>query len=90
MSIIKIQKTALPGEGQLFELDFNKLWGGGGGCGHYSSQPLDHYLRQAWALGQIWHCSKSLSNIVIKFVKIPHLLTSKKVDGSLSKLLCML
>ena len=28
-------------------------------------------------------------NIVVKFVKIPHLLTSKKVGGSLSKLLCM-
>ena len=28
-------------------------------------------------------------NIVIKFVKIPYLLTSKKVEGSLSKLLCM-
>ena len=28
-------------------------------------------------------------NIVIKFVKMPYLLTSKKVEGSLSKLLCM-
>ena len=28
-------------------------------------------------------------NIVIKFVKIPYLLTSKKAKGSLSKLLCM-
>ena len=28
-------------------------------------------------------------NIVIKFVKLPYLLTSKKVEGSLSKLLCM-
>ena len=28
-------------------------------------------------------------NIVIKFVKIPYLLTSKKVESSLSKLLCM-
>ena len=69
--------------------------GGRGGeakCGHYSSHSLGHYLRQAWVLGQIWHWSKSLSNvaeIVIKFVKIPYLLTSKKVEGSLSKLLCM-
>ena len=29
-------------------------------------------------------------NIVIKFVKIPNLLTSKKVEISLSTLLCML
>ena len=28
-------------------------------------------------------------NIVIKFVKIPYLLTRKKVEGSLSELLCM-
>ena len=28
-------------------------------------------------------------NIVIKFVKILYLLTSKKVEGSLSKILCM-
>ena len=28
-------------------------------------------------------------DIVIKFVKLPYLLTSKKVEGSLSKLLCM-
>ena len=27
---------------------------------------------------------------IVKFVKIPYLLTSKKVEGSLSKLLCML
>ena len=24
----------LPGEGPLFELDFNKWWGGGAKCGH--------------------------------------------------------
>ena len=28
-------------------------------------------------------------NIVIKFVKLPYLLTSKKVEGLLFKLLCM-
>ena len=28
-------------------------------------------------------------NIVIKFVKLPYLLASRKVEGSLSKLLCM-
>ena len=32
---------------------------------------------------------QTLLNIVIKVVKIPHLLTSKKVGGSLSKLLCI-
>ena len=55
----------LPGEGPLFELAFNKWWEGGGGanCGHYSSHSLGHYLRHAWALGQIWHWSKSLSNV---------------------------
>ena len=37
--------------------------GGGSKCGHYSSHSLGHYLRQAWALGQIWHWSKSLSNV---------------------------
>ena len=83
----------LPGEGPLFELDFNKWWEGRGGeCVHYFSHSLGHYLRQAWVLGQIWHWSKSLSNgadIVINFVKIQYLLTSKKVEGSLSKLLCM-
>ena len=41
------------------------MMGGGGGvkCGHYSSHSLEHYLRQAWALGQIWHWSKSFSNV---------------------------
>ena len=45
----------LPGVRPLFELDFNKLVGGGAKCGHYSSPSLGHYLRQVWALGQIWH-----------------------------------
>ena len=53
----------LPGKGPLFELDFNKWWEGEAICGHYSSHSLGHYLRQAWALGQIWHWSKSLSNV---------------------------
>ena len=54
----------LPGEGSLFELDFNNWWEGGGTkFGHYSSHSLGHFLRQAWALGQIWHWSKSLSNV---------------------------
>ena len=74
----------LPGEGPLFELDFNKWWGGGKMWALFQSLPgplvrygtgVNHY--------QMW------LNIVIKFVKIPHLLTSKKVEGSLSKLLCM-
>ena len=71
----------LPGEEPLFELDFNKwckMWA------LFQSLPgplvrygtgVNHY--------QMW------LNIVIKFVKIPYLLTSKKVEGSLSKLLCM-
>ena len=50
----------LPGEGPLFELDFNKWWEGGG---HYSSHSLDRYLRQAWTLGQMWCWCKSLSNV---------------------------
>ena len=40
----------LLGERPLFQLDFNKWWEGAK-CGHYSSHSLDHYLRQAWALG---------------------------------------
>ena len=52
----------LPGEGPLFELDFNKR-GGGAKCGHYSSHSLGHFSHQAWALGQIWHWSKSSSNV---------------------------
>ena len=37
--------------------------GRGAKCGHYSSHSLGHYLPQAWALGQIWHWSKSISNV---------------------------
>ena len=81
----------LPGEGPLFELHSNKWWGGGdmgtipvtpwaiiyvrpGPLVRYGTG-VNHY--------QMW------LNIVIKFVKIPYLLASKKVKGSLSKLLCM-
>ena len=53
----------LRGEGPLFKLDFKKWWEGGAKYGHYSSPSLGHYLHQAWALGQIWHWSKSLSNV---------------------------
>ena len=42
----------------------------------------------AWALGQIWHWSKSLSNVAEYCYQIC-LKTSNKVEGSLSKLLCM-
>ena len=48
--------------------------GRGGKMWALSSHSLGHYLHQAWALGQIWHRSKSLSNvayIVIKFVRRP-------------------
>ena len=51
----------LPGERPLFKLDFNKWWGATK-CGYYSSHSLGHYLRKAWALVQIWHWRKSLSN----------------------------
>ena len=44
----------LPGEGPLFELDFNKWWEGVN-MGIIPVTP--------WALGQIWHWSKSLSNV---------------------------
>ena len=37
--------------------------GRGTKCGHYSSHSLGYYSRQAWALGQILHWSKSLSNV---------------------------
>ena len=69
----------LPGEGPLFKLDFNKWWEGAK-YGHYSSRSLGHYLHQAWALGQIWHWSKSLSNVAEYCYQIC-LKTSKKVEG---------
>ena len=64
----RLEQVYLPSDsrldlGPLFELDFNKWWGGGEKCEHYSSHSLGHYLRQVWALGQIWHWSKSLSNV---------------------------
>ena len=78
----------LPGEGPLFDSDFKKWWEGGGKYGHYSSHSLGHYLHQAWGLGQIWHWSKSLSNVAEYCYQIC-LRTSKKVECSLCKLLCM-
>ena len=56
--------------------------------GHYSSRSLGHYLHQAWALGQIWHWSKSLSNVAEYCYQIC-LKTSKKIEVSLCKLLCI-
>ena len=83
----------LSGEGPLFELDFNKWWEGGGqNVGTIQVTPLAIiYVRPGplvrYGTGvnhyQMW------LNIVIKFVKIPYLLTSKKVEGSVSKLSCM-
>ena len=82
----------MPGERPLFELDFNKWWGGGQNVGTISVTPwaiiyVRHGLLVRYGTGvnhyQMW------LNIVIKFVKILYLLTSKKVEGSLSKLLCV-
>ena len=82
----------MPGEGPLFELDFNKWWEGGQNVGTIPITPWAIiYVRPGslvrYGAGvnhyQMW------LNIVIKFVKILNLLTSKKVEGSLSKLLCM-
>ena len=56
-------RLGLPGEGPLFELDFNKLWDGGAKCWHCSGHSLGHYLRQTWALGQIWDWCKSSSSV---------------------------
>ena len=56
--------------------------------GHYSSCSLGHYLHQAWALGQIRHWSKSLSNVAEYCYHIC-LKTSKKFEVSLCKLLCI-
>ena len=67
-----------PGEGPLFELNLNK-------CQHQDvgtiRVTLSHYLCQAWGPWPIRHQCKSL--------KIMYPLTSKKVEGSLSKHLCM-
>ena len=37
--------------------------GEGAKCGHYTSHSFGHYVSQAWALGQIRHWTKSLSNV---------------------------
>ena len=65
-----------------------KNGGTGAKYGHHSCCSLSHYLHQAWALGQIWHWSKSLSNVAEYCYQIC-LKTSKKVEGSLCKLLCI-
>ena len=82
----------LPGEGPLLELDFNKWWGGEQNVGTIPVTPWAIiYVRSGplvrYGTG-VNHYQMGL-NIVVKFVKIPYLLTSKKVEGSLSKLLCM-
>ena len=58
-------------------------------CGHYSSHPWAIIYVRPGALGEIRHQRKSLSyvaesNLLTKM----YLLTSKKVEGSLSKHLC--
>ena len=63
-------------------------------CGHYSSHHSDHYLCQAWALGQVRHQCKSLSYVaeylsLSNLLQIMYLLSNKKFDGSLSKHLRM-
>ena len=77
----------LPGEGPVFELDFNGWWEGGGGGN------VDTIQVTPWAIiyvrrGSLARYGTGVNhyqmylNIVIKFVKIMYLLTSKKVQGS--------
>ena len=92
MYLPRNSRLDLLGEGPLFELDFNKWWGGGGNVGTIPVTPLAIiYVRSGplvrYGTGVNHH--QMWLNIVIKFVKIPYLLTNKKVEGSLSKLLCM-
>ena len=86
-------RLEMPGERPLFELDFNKWWEGGG-------QNVGTIPVTPWAIiyvrpGPLVRYGTGVNhyqmwlNIVIKFVKILYLLTSKKVEGSLCKLLCM-
>ena len=68
----------LPGEGPFFMLDVSTipitLWA----IIYFRPGPLVRYGTGVNHY-QMW------LNIVIKFVKLPYLLTSKKVEGSLSK-----
>ena len=74
--------------GAIIRVGFKKNGERGAKYGHYSSRSLGHYLHQAWALGQIWHWSKSLSNVAEYCYQIC-IKTSRKVEGSLCKLLCI-
>ena len=84
----------LPGEGPLFELAFNKWWEGEGG-----GQTVVTIQVILWAIiyvmpGPLVRYGTGVNhyqmwlNIVIKLVKIPYLLTSKKAEGSLSFCVC--
>ena len=55
-------RLEMPGEGPLFELDFNKWWGGGKMWALFQSLPWPLFT-SGLGLGQIWHWSKSLSNV---------------------------
>ena len=79
----------LPGEGTILKLDFNKWWGD---LGTIQVTPWAIIYVRPGPLARygtgVNHYQIQL-NIFIKFVRITYLLTSKKVEGSLSKLLCM-
>ena len=68
-----------PGEGPLFQLELKNA---GANMWALFESPLGHYLCQVW---DPWPSFI----IFIKFVEIMYLLTSKKVEGSLSKHLCL-
>ena len=84
-------RLEMPGEGPLFELDFNKWWGGQ----NVGTIPVTPWAIMYVRPGPLVRYGTGVNhyqmwlNIVIKFGKILYLLTSKKVEGSLSKLLCL-
>ena len=81
--------------GPLFEVDFDKWWGGGQNVGTIQVTLWPLIYARPGSLVRLVRYGTGVNHyqtwlkIVIKFVKIPYLLTSKKVGGSLSKLLCM-
>ena len=80
-----------PGEGPLFQLELKKCRGQY--VGTIRVIPWAIIYVKFGTLGQVSHQCKSLSYVVLislsNLLKIMYLLTSKKIEGSLSKHLCL-
>ena len=66
--------------------------GRGAKCGHYSSHPRAIIYIRSEALGQIWHCCKSLLNVAEYFYQICQdnvPINQQRLKDPLSMLLCM-